>query len=64
LATRIQPASIVGDVLGSIPPLDRQIHSSDEGDRIVNHDDLLMVGGPGGVLPIQVEMDPSAWPPA
>ena len=47
LAGRIEPMRIVDPVLAGIPAADRQIEPAGECERIVDHDDLLVLRGAG-----------------
>jgi hypothetical protein len=56
-AVRVAAQRVVGGMLGRVPALDRQIGAPDEGERVVDRDDLLVVGAADRMLAVEAELD-------
>ena len=56
---RDRPQRMAGGVLAGVPAPDRQIEPAGEGNRVVDHDDLLMLGGSQRKAGVQTEADPA-----
>ena len=52
------PARIMRQMIGRVPTVLGRVDAAAKGQRIVGHDDLLVVTGAKGVMPVQGEMDP------
>jgi hypothetical protein len=51
-------------VLAGIPAAAGEIETADEGDRVVDDDDLLMLRRPGRVMPVEAEVQASMGAPS
>jgi len=56
-AVRVPAQRVVDRMLGRVPALDRQIDAADEGERVVDRDGLLVVGGADRMLAVEAEME-------
>jgi len=62
LAVRIGPLRIMGMMGGCIPSGMGEIEASAKSDRIVDHDDFLMVGGSDGMCAVEPKVESSLFP--
>jgi hypothetical protein len=51
--------NVVSAMLGRVPSPSGDVHSSREGDAVVNHHDFLMVAGTRRMRAVELQMD--AW---
>ena len=58
LAVGIAAQRMVGEMLAGVPAPDRQIEPAGEGNRVVDHDDLLMLGRSQRKAGVEAEPDP------
>ena len=58
LAVGIAAKRMLGEMLAGVPAPDRQVEPAGEGHRIVDHDDLLMLGRSQRKAGVQAEPDP------
>src|SRR5919109_633843 len=63
-SVEVDTSWILGPVLGQIPAPFCQIEAADEGDGIIDDNDLRMVRSADGVIPVQAEIDSRTLPPA
>ena len=56
-AGRVDAAGCRRPVLGGVPAPDREVEPADEGDRVVDHHDLLVVRGADRDLVVQAQLD-------
>jgi len=48
---------LVGGVPPRVPARRREVEAAREGDRVVHHDDLLVLGGAQGMIAVQAEVE-------